>query len=166
MKTKITTIVIDTNVYGWYLAYALDGSRRAEAINSFGLLLKILELKKPVVLGTETVEKEIKAANNPTLSELFYSIVSGIIKKTERAEKLALNYYDYCRKEKLNLVTIADCKIVASALIAGTKIFVTENRKTLNNPRVVKAVGGVNSINGLGNVRIMDSKNALGELYA
>lgn len=165
-KTKIRAIVIDTNVYGWYLAYALDGSRKTEAINSFNLLSKILELKIPTVLGTETIEREIKDANKPALSQLFYSVVNGIIKKTERVEKLSWDYYNHCRKEKLNLVTIDDCEIVASTVISGTKIFATENRRTLNNPKVVKAIGDVNFAGGFGGVKIMDSKNASGDIFA
>lgn len=164
-KAKITTIVADTNVYGWYLSYTLDGSRQDEAVNSFNLLSKILESKKPLVLGTETVEREIKEAGKSSLSELFYSIVGGVIRKTEKIDIIAKNYYDSCKKKNLRLVTIDDCEIVAAAAISGAKIFVTENRKTLNNPKVVEIISAVNISEHILNVKIMDSKNALGEIF-
>jgi len=164
-KGKIKTIVVDTNVYGWYLSYTLDGLRMSEVVNSFNLMSKILELKKPLVLGTEIIEMEIKAAGKPALSELFYSIVGGIISKTKKIDKLALNYYDSCKKERLRLVTIDDCEIVASADLSEAKIFVTENRKTLNNPKVVNVITNVNAAEYVSNVKITDSKNALGEIF-
>lgn len=164
MKTR--AIVIDTNVYGWYLSYTLDGSRRDEAVNSFNLLSKILELKKPLVLGTETVENEIKNAGKPALSELFYSVAKGVIKKTEKVNKLAQNYYDSCRKEKLNMVTIDDCEIVASAAIAGTNILVTENRRTLNNTKVKRIISAINIAEKITNVRITDSRSVIDDAFA
>jgi len=146
-KPKAVVIVMDTNVYGWYLSYALDGSRMPEAVNSFSLISKILETKKPNVLGTETVEREIKEAGKPALSELFYSVVSGI-------------------KEKLRLVTADDCEIVAAAAVSSARIFVTENRKTLNNPKIVSAISKINKERKISNVKIMDSKSASGEIFA
>lgn len=165
IKAKVTVTVIDTNVYGWYLAYALDGSRKAESVGSFVLLSRILELKRPTVLGTETIEQEIKAAGKPALSQLFYSVVAGIIKKTKKVDELAWSYYNSCKKERLNLVTIDDCEIVASAAISEVKVLVTENRRTLNNPKVVREIEKVNAAKGINGVKMMDSKSALGDIF-
>ena len=166
MKKKIISIVIDTNVYGWYLSYTLDGSRSDEAINSFNLLSRIIELKVPFVLGTETVEREINDANKTDLSQLFYSIVRGIIRNSKNIDDLAKNYYDSCKGGKLRMVTIDDCEIVAGTAMSGAKIFVTENRKTLNNPRVIAVISNVNARKNIYSVQIMDSKRALGEIFA
>ena len=139
-------IILDTNVYGWYLSY-VAGNRYPEAVNSFDLVSKLIETKSKIeVLGTETIEREIKDAKNLTLTQLFYSIAKGVVKKTKRIENLASEYFAACKKEKLHFVTIDDCEIVAS--------------KTL------KIFSAVNSSLGLVEVKIMDSKNALGDVFA
>ncbi|MBS3050674.1 MAG: hypothetical protein J4400_00805 [Candidatus Aenigmarchaeota archaeon] len=165
-KTKIASVVIDTNVYGWYLSYTLDGSRRNEAVNSYNLLSKILELKKPLVLGTDTIEREIRDAGRPELAQLFSSVVKGIIKKSRNIDELAKNYYDSCKKESLRLVTIDDCEIAAAAAMSGARILVTENRRTFNNPRVAKEIEKANVAKKIRSIKLMDSKNALGEIFA
>jgi len=91
------TIILDTNVYGWYLSYTLESDRKHEAVNSFTLLSKLLENKGKIeVLATETIEK-------------------------------------------LFSVTLADCGIVAAATLAGVKLLITENRKTLNTSTIKEA---------------------------
>jgi len=143
-------IILDTNVYGWYIEYSINGGRQAEAVDAFNLLSKVLEMKNKVeVLATQTIEREIKNAKNSALSQLFYSTIKGVIKTTKRMNELAEEYYNECKKAKLHFVTIDDCEIVASATITGIKFLVTENRKTLNNPKVIEIIETVNSSRGL-----------------
>lgn len=160
-------IVLDTNVYGWYIEYSIKGSRQFEAVSSFTMLSKILEMKSVVeVLATETIEREIKDAKNSTLSELFYSTIKGVIKTSKRISELAEEYFQECKKVKLRLVTIDDCEIVASATIAGVQLLITENRKTLNNPNVIRIIEIVNSSKGLKKLKIVNSNNAFGDVFA
>lgn len=160
-------VVLDTNVYGWYIEYSIKGSRQSEAINAFNLLSKILEMKNSIeVLATQTIEREIKAAKNSALSQLFYSLIKGVIKTTKRVTELAEEYFQGWKKAKLHLVTIDDCEIVASATIAGVELLVTENRKTLNNPNVIGIIETVDSSKGLKKMKITDSKRALGDVFA
>lgn len=159
-------IVLDTNEYGWYLAYVVKGIRQQEAVNSFVLISRLLQTKNVEALATDTIEREIKDARTAALSELFYSLVKGVIKKSRRVEELANEYFLLCKREGFHFVTIEDCEITAAATIAGVKFLVTENRKTLNNPKVVEIINKVNLAKGLKNPKILDSKTASDVIFA
>ena len=158
-------LVLDTNVYGWHIAYAARGSRQEEAVNSFALVSKLQQAKDAEVFATDTIEREIKDAKFPTLSELFHSLVKGVIKKTRQVEELANEYYQLCKNNRLHFVTVEDCEIIAATAIAGVGFLVTENRKTLNNPKVVEIINKVNLSKKLKSPKILNSKNALGEIF-
>lgn len=75
-------LVLDTNIYGWFLARAIDGVNKKEAINSFKLIQKLIEDKdtgKPrvQVYTCDLINKEIRRAKNPDLERLHDSLVSG-----------------------------------------------------------------------------------------
>jgi hypothetical protein len=162
MKAKI--IVLDTNVYGWYLAYRLKNSKEKSAINSYNLISKLLQSKDIAVHATEQIEKEVKKAKDPELKSLFYALVRGIIKKNKKIVKLAREYFKISRKEELHKVTVEDCEIIASCVVAGIKLFVTENRESINNSLVKKIFDEVNSRWNLKSPKIVDSGEAVHEL--
>jgi hypothetical protein len=155
MKRKIT-IVIDTNIYGWYLAY-LRGNRKPEAIHSYVLISKQLASKRLVVLATERIEREIKAAGSSSLKEIFLSTIEGIIKITEKVRELAMEYYKVAKEHKVK-AELEDCEIVAAATIAGADYFVTENRATINNPEFKKIVEEINTKKRLKRLKILNSE--------
>ena len=64
------------------------------------------------------------------------------------------------------MVTIDDCEIAAAAAMSGARILVTENRRTFNNPRVAKEIEKANVAKKIRSIKLMDSKNALGEIFA
>ncbi len=163
--------MLDTNEYGWYLDYTIAGKRSKEAVNSFNMISKLLEEKQKdrpmiVVYATETVKNEIEAAENPALVWLLNSLAVGVVRKSEKIEKLAAEFYRACRNERLHLVTLEDCEIVAASVAAGIKFMVTENRKTLNNQEVKEILLNTARSKGLVLPEICDSKKAYGELYA
>jgi hypothetical protein len=152
MKKKIT-IVIDTNVYGWYLDY-LKGGRKPEAIHSYIFISKLLTSKKFIVLATERIEKEIIAAKSPSLAEIFTTIIDGVIRTTKKVIKLANEYYRISKEYKAK-VELEDCEIVAAATLAGARYFITENRLTINNPKFKKVVEEINLKKGLQKLKIL-----------
>lgn len=160
------TVVLDTNVYGWYQDYIEKGVRTSEAVNAFNLMTKVFENRDKIqVLATETVEKEIKKAQRSELANLFYSTISGVIKNSKKVVGLSNEYFVECRKEDLYFVTLADCEIIAAAILSGVKSLVTENRKTLNNLTVKTVLHKINSKRNLRDVEIKDCKSFIGEIY-
>ncbi len=55
--------------------------------------------------------------------------------------------------------------IVAAAALAGAKSLITENRKTLNNPKVKEAFQRVNTKSSLKELKIRDCKSFMEEIY-
>ena len=75
----VITIVLDTNVYGWYQDYIEKKTRTSEAVNAFNLMTSIFENRDKIqVFATETVEKEIKTKNVNIASILFLSFLLTI----------------------------------------------------------------------------------------
>lgn len=162
-------VILDTNVFGWYLSYTIEGSRRPQAMGAFNLVSKLMEEKskgKPsvMVLATDRIEKEVKSAQDSNLDKLFHSLVSGVIKKTRKIEDLAREYFRIAKEKRLR-ITKEDCEIIASATLSGTKWFITENKLTINNPKMIEVVESVNLKRKLLSPKIMDSKQAIGEIF-
>lgn len=163
MKKKF--VVLDTNIYGWYQDYIEKEVRTSEAVNAFNLMTKIFENRDKIqVLATETIEKEIKRAQRSELTNLFYSAISGVIKNSKKVVELSSEYFVECRKESLNFVTLDDCEIVAATILSGVKSLVTENRKSLNNPKV-KTIFQINSKRNLRDAEIKDCKSFTGDVF-
>ena len=79
--------MLDTNIYGWYLAYTLKGERNSEAINSFRLISRLIEDKnKEKKLNIEKEDCEILAAVTMSRTKWFVTenrltINNPIVKK-------------------------------------------------------------------------------------
>ena len=164
------TILIDSNIYGWELSY-VTGSRNERALNCnklITLLLEEVDKKKPSVnvLSFEIVIKELKEAKNYDLIALHDSIVSGVIKISDRIKSLSNKYFEECKKANLFNTTIEDCQIVAAATVSGSSYMVTENRKTLSRKEAVDIYQKINNEKGLKTPKIMDAKKAVSELFS
>ena len=161
-------IVLDTNIYGWYLAYTLKGSRQLQAIDAFILISKLIEDRikgkhQITILATDRIIKEITAAKNPNLETIVYSLISGVIKSKKEIDTLTYDYLLKARKLKLR-VDKEDCEIIAAATISRTRWFVTENRLTINNPRFKMVIEEANNKKKLPIPKILNSKEANDEL--
>lgn len=156
-------IVLDTNVYGWYLSYTLKGDRKTQAVESFRLISKLLEDRKNkpqcVVLATERIEKEIKASGNQNLKDLLYSLIQGVIQTSSKIKELANEYYKTAKKYKAR-ADLEDCEILAAVILSRIKWFITENRLTINHPRFKKAFEEINSKRKLQKLNILNSGEA------
>jgi len=166
MKANKIIVVLDTNIYGWYQDYVEKGVRTPEAVSAFDLMTKIFKGRDKIqVLGTETIEKEIKKAQQVELRGLFYSTINGLIRNSKNVIGLSEEYFNECRKEGLRFVTLADCETVAASAVAGLRSLVTENRKSLNHPKVKGAFRKINSKRKLREVEIKNCKGFIGETY-
>ncbi len=136
------TILFDTNVYGWAI----------EDKAVLKMLSFIIEEKKSSsrfkIFGSEIIENELKKnPHNPTRNETleFYkSVVNNELKITKEVKKLADLYFESCKKLKVK-ITIEDCEIVAAAVVNNVDFIVTNNRRTMNNPKALDIFKRINS---------------------
>ncbi|GEM_PF-125068 len=153
-----TKVLIDTNIYGWAV----------EDKNVSDLLLKLIEEKKQgtnsaIVFGFDIIKKELE--NNPhtptklkTL-ELYRSVISKHLGITKDTRMLAESYFESCKSSKLK-ITIEDCEIIAAAVINCIEFVVTNNRRTMNNPRTIEVIEKIND-GRFKTPKIIDSKEAI-----
>ena len=71
-----------------------------------------------------------------------------------------------CIAYKTRLETTEDCEIIASVTLAGVKLFVTENRESINNPFVKGVFEEVNVSWRLKTPKIVNSEVAVNELFS
>jgi len=128
-------ILLDTNIYG----LALEKKDVAHAL-AFLAEEKQKSEKRYFVLGSEIINDEINA--NPhketktRLNELYQVVISGEIRLTDKIKELALEYLNECKNNSVK-ITIEDCQIVASSCFANVDLIVTDNRKTMMNPKAI-----------------------------
>ncbi len=135
-------ILLDTNIYGLAL-------EKKDVANILIFLAneKLKPKKDYIVLGSEIINNEINA--NPhreartRLNELYQVVMSGEIKLTGNVKSLSLEYLNECKNRHLK-ITLEDCQIVASGCLANVNFIVTDNRKTMMNPKSVEVFTLVN----------------------
>ena len=116
-----------------------------------------------IVFGFDTVRDELK--KNPHKStkvrtlNLYESVVSEELKGNKEVQELADTYFAACKDSKIK-ITIEDCEIVAASTLNNIDFIVTNNRRTLSNPRTVKIFEKVNS-DRFKTPKIIDSKKAI-----
>ena len=141
------SILLDTNIYGLAL----------ERKDIAGILVFIAEEKKKfkkdyIILGSKIISDEINANPNrearTRLNELYQIVISGEIRLTDNIKSLALAHFNGC-KDKHVKITIEDCQIVASSCFANVDYIVTNNRKTMMNPKAIEVFISINKIKGL-----------------
>ena len=141
------TLLLDTNIYGLAL-------EKKDVANILIFLAneKQKSEKEHVVLGSEIINNEINA--NPhkearaRLNELYQIVISGEIRLTERVKLLALEYFKECKNRHIK-ITLEDCQIVASGCMANADFIVTDNRKTMMNPKAIEVYALINKKKGL-----------------
>lgn len=150
-------ILLDTNIYG----LALEKKDVAHII-VFLTEEKQKSRKKYFVLGSEIINDEINA--NPhketraRLNELYQVVISGEIRLTEKIKGLALEYFNECRNKSVK-ITLEDCQIVASSCFANVNLIVTDNRKTMMNPKAIDIFTSINKKKGLRTPKFVGYEN-------
>ena len=140
-------ILLDTNIYG----LALEKKDVAHAL-AFLAEEKQKSVKKYFVLGSKIINDEINAnPHNETrtrLNELYQVVISGEIRLTDKIKELALEYFNECKNKSVK-ITLEDCQIVASSCFANVDLIVTDNRRTMMNPRAVDIFTSISRNKGL-----------------
>ena len=140
-------ILLDTNIYG----LALE-KKDIMSILIFLANEKQKTEKEHLVLGSKIINDEINA--NPhreariRLNELYQIVISGEIRLTENIKSLALEYFNECKNNHVK-ITLEDCQIVASSCVANVEFIVTNNRKTMMNPKSMDVFTIINKKKGL-----------------
>ena len=140
-------ILLDTNIYG----LALE-KKDIMSILIFLANEKQKTEKEHLVLGSKIINDEINA-NPPRearirLNELYQIVISGEIRLTENIKSLALEYFNECKNNHVK-ITLEDCQIVASGCMANADFIVTDNRKTMMNPKAIEVYALINKKKGL-----------------
>ena len=140
-------VLFDTNIYG----LALERRDVADILVFFAGEKQKAE-KDYFALGSEIINRELNA--NPhkevraRLNDLYQVVISGEIKLTDRIKLLALEYFNECKNKHIR-ITLEDCQIVASGCFANADFIVTNNRKTMMNPRAMEIFTLINKKKGL-----------------
>lgn len=140
-------LLLDTNIYG----LALEKKEIASILVFFANEKQKSE-KEYTVLGFEIINEEINA--NPhrearsRLNELYQVVISGEIKLTDKVKLLALEYFNECKSKHVK-ITLEDCQIVASSCAANVDFIVTDNRKTMMNPKAIEVFTLIDKKKGL-----------------
>lgn len=157
-------LLLDTNVYGW----GLENSKIKEFLEELGKE-KIKEKPKIQVLGCDIVLNEIRKIKDRKLrmnmGSLYESTVSGSISISDKIRELANEYFNKCKIRKAK-VTIEDCEIIASASIAGIHTIVTDNRKTMGNPKALEVYKIINKQKQLKLPEIIGSRDAIRRFFS
>ena len=135
-------ILLDTNIYGialWkkdvahILVFLAEEKQKSE--------------KRFVILGTEIVNEEINDTphkeTRARLNELYQVVISGEIKLSDNIKTLAREYFNECKNKHIK-ITLEDCLIVASSCFANVDFIVTDNRKTMMNPKSIDVFTSIN----------------------
>ena len=140
-------VLFDTNIYGLAL------ERRDVAELLFFLAKEKQKTEKDYfVLGSEIINDELNA--NPhkevksRLNELYQLVISGEIRLTDKVKSMALEYLNECKNKHIK-ITLEDCQIVASSCFANVDFIVTNNRKTMMNPKSIEVFTSINKRKGL-----------------
>lgn len=168
-RIKPKKTMLDTNIYGWALAY-VAGDRRESAINSYNLIDKLFEERRkrePLysVLSCQRIIEEVEESKKTDVQTLHNSLCDEIVYRSKHIEDLSEKYFDEFDSRKLP-ITIEDCEIVSSATLGRSAFLVTENRKTLSNPRAIDIYNRVNKKNGLSSPQIVTSTEALIKMFS
>lgn len=135
-------ILLDTNIYGialWkkdvahILVFLADEKQKPE--------------KKFIILGSEIINNEINATPHKEtrnrLCELYQVVISGEIKLSDNIKSLAKEYFIECKNKHVK-ITLEDCLIAASSSFANVDFIVTDNRKTMMNPKSIDVFTSIN----------------------
>ena len=135
-------ILLDTNIYGLAL----------EKKDVMGILILLASEKQKfqkehIVLCSKIINDEINANPNREarirLNELYQIVISGEIRLTENIKSLSLDYFNECKDSHIK-ITLEDCQIVASSCFANVDFIVTNNRKTMMNPKAMEIFTFIN----------------------
>lgn len=156
-------ILLDTSVY-----IAASEDEKIE------LLLRKIS-KKVFIYSCEAIQKEVersidflrkhsKKVQGERLKRIYEDVVGGVIRTTINVEKIADEYENEARtllsKNKLRLMK-DDLLIVTSATVAGIKIVVTFNRKTMTREEIVNIYERVNKRNKIPTIRFFKTREEL-----
>lgn len=151
-------VLIDTNVYGWAL--------KNKKIREFLEILAIEKSKqKPMIraLSCDVVLREIRKTKDrelrSSLRSIHDSVTSGYIKLSEKVKRLASHYIDKCEEEGIKIEN-ADALIVSSGTLAGVHLIITQNRKTMGNPKAIEVYNEINRENKLKTPNIVSVSKA------
>ena len=143
----MNNLLLDTNIYG----LALE-KRDVAGILAFFANEKQKEEKEYFILGSIIINDEINANPNKEartkLNELYNVAISGEIRLTDNIKSLALEYLNECKNKHVK-ITLEDCQIVASSCVANVNFIVTNNRKTMMNPKAIEIYTSINKKKGL-----------------
>lgn len=165
-------MMLDTNVYGWAIARIKNGNKKKEAINAELLIQKLADAKdskKLDVISSEQIFNELRREkvrkNYPEVKQLHDSLITGKVEIRKKVRELANKYLKESRERKIADIDYSDFLIIASAVVARSNYFITENRKHLYRKAVQDILKYVNEKNRLFNTEIIDCEKALKLLF-